>query len=504
MEFTSTSQIESRKGSDLLVLPFFKQENSALEAAEFNQLHASYALPLIAKDFTGKEAELLPLYHSAKQEKRLTLLGLGKAETVSVESLRRAYAALTKSCLAKKITSIAIVLPLLEHLSEEEVLRGILEGILLSNYGFNQLKGDSLKEQSLLLIEKIQLIGPKKASRALSLAGKWLTVCKAVHMARDLVNGNADDVTPQHLGLVAKKLAAELPHSHVKVFTKKEIENEKMGLLLAVNRGSNLDPAFVVLSYKGDAKSKESVVLIGKGVTYDTGGLNIKPTGSMETMKCDMAGAATALGTFYAAAALGLKLNLTVVIPSTENSIGSRSYKPGDVYTGHSGKTVEIGNTDAEGRLILADALSYAAKKLKPSCMINFATLTGAIDIALGSEASGLFSNDDSLAAQLTQAGDETFERVWRMPMYPEYRDQLKSDVADIKNVGGRSAGSITAATFLQEFTAGIPWAHLDIASTAYLSENKRYHPKYATGVGIRMMVQFFENQINNSTKKKR
>jgi len=246
-----------------------------------------------------------------------------------------------------------------------------------------------------------------------------------------------------------------------------------MGLLLAVNRGSSQDPAFIILRYQGDRKLKEHTVFLGKGITFDTGGLNIKQTGQMETMKCDMAGAAAVLGLFRAVAGLGMRVNITGVIASTENAIGPLSYKPGDVYTSHSGKTVEIVNTDAEGRLILADALSYATQHLHPTAMIDLATLTGSVVIALGEEVTGLFSNHRKLAKKLSDAGLVSGERLWELPTYPEYKEQLRSSIADLKNSGGRKAGWITAALFLQEFVGDVPWAHLDIAGTAYLSEMK-------------------------------
>ncbi len=214
----------------------------------------------------------------------------------------------------------------------------------------------------------------------------------------------------------------------------------------------------------------------------------------METMKCDMAGAASVLGTMRAAATLKLKVNLVGVIASTENAIGPNSYKPGDVYTSMSGKTVEISNTDAEGRLVLADALTYVQQTFSPTRMIDLATLTGGIVIALGEEATGLFSNNDKLAEALIESGEKTFERLWRFPLYPEYKEQLKSTIADIKNSGGRKASSITAAMFLEQFVKNVPWAHLDIAGTAYLSELKPYHPTYATGVGVRLLIEFLES----------
>jgi leucyl aminopeptidase len=253
------------------------------------------------------------------------------------------------------------------------------------------------------------------------------------------------------------------------------------------------------MEYKGDSHSKDHTVMVGKGITYDTGGLNIKSSG-MEAMKCDMSGAAACLGTILAACLLKLKINLTVVFPATENCVDANSFKPGDVYRSYSGKTVEMMNSDAEGRLILADALAYASQHLKPTRLIDFATLTGAIDIALGSEAAGMMCNQDELADALLRAGEITAERLWRMPLFDEYRDRLKSDIADLKSWNGRSAGSCVAASFLQAFVGkNIPWAHLDIASTAYLGEAKKYLPKYATGTGIRLMIEFLEQHLKSN-----
>ncbi len=392
MEFTALSQLNQRKTADILVLPFYQKKKAATEAADFTTLRTLYELPLEAGDFTGKESEVLILYCNDQQEKRIALVGLGEEEKLNVEGLRRAYAALTKACLSKKIASTNVFLPHTKNLNENCILRGVLEGILLTNYNFNDLKRESLKNTPAVLLNKIGLIGKMKPSELLNQAAKHLEISTAVNKARDLVNGNADEINPQYLAQLARNLTTTLPKTTVKTLSKKEMEKEKLGLLLAVSRGSSCDPELIVLSYRGNPKSKEHTILIGKGVTYDTGGLNIKPTGGMETMKCDMGGAAAVLGAFMAVASLKYKINLTVVIPSTENAIGPHSYKPGDVYISHSGKSIEIGNTDAEGRLILADAISYAIKHLKPTRLIDVATLTGAIDIALGPEATGLLA----------------------------------------------------------------------------------------------------------------
>lgn len=490
MEFAIVENFDKRKNADILVLPYWKKKVES--AADIGKLQTQVQGPIEAGDFVGKEGEVVFLYLQSLPEKRVALLGLGEQEKITVEKLRRAYASLTKACRQKKIKDLNLVVPAIPSLTEENILSGISEGLLLSNYVFEKLKQHSIKEEPTVLLKKATLIGVGK--KALAITKKISGICEGVYLARNLVNGNADDVNPQYLAHFTKQLAAKLPHVKTTVFDKKRIEKEKMGLLLAVSRGSDVDPAFIIMEYKGNPKSKDNTVIVGKGVTYDTGGLNLKPTGSMETMKCDMGGAATAIGTLFAAATIGLKVNVTVVIPTTENSIGKLSYKPGDVYTSYAGKTVEIGNTDAEGRLILADALAYVKEHLKPTRIIDFATLTGAIEIALGAETTGLMSNQDALADSLMRSGFHTYERLCRLPLYEEYKEQLKSDIADIKNVGGRPGGSITAALFLQEFVGDIPWAHCDIAATAFLSEARRYHPKHGTGIGVRLMIDFLEN----------
>jgi leucyl aminopeptidase len=252
----------------------------------------------------------------------------------------------------------------------------------------------------------------------------------------------------------------------------------------------------ILLHYKGDPKSKDLTAVVGKGITFDTGGLNLKPTGSIETMKCDMAGAAAVLGILKACQALKLKKNVIGVIAAAENAISAEAYKPGDVYISHSGKSVEITNTDAEGRLVLADALSYVQTHYELSRVIDLATLTGGVVVALGEEATGLFSNDDALINQLKKASARTGERIWELPLYPEYLDALKSPIADLKNSrNGRKASAGSGAMFLRQFIEeDLPWAHLDIAGTAYLSETSPYSPSYATGVGVKLLIEFLEN----------
>ena len=300
-------------------------------------------------------------------------------------------------------------------------------------------------------------------------------------------------MTTEFFCTLAEELAKKESALKVKVYREKELEELGLGLLLAVGRGAEVPPRLIIIEYRGDPSSNDVTALVGKGMTYDTGGLNIKATGSMETMRSDMSGAAAVFGTMQAAAAMKLKKNLIGVVATAENSVDARSYKPGDIYKGYKGLTVEIANTDAEGRLILADALSFVEKNYEPTRIIDLATLTGAIVIALGNQAIGLFSNDDELAASLTRAGEHTYERLWRMPLFSEFKEQIKSQYADIKNSGGREGGSITAALFLQKFVEKTPWAHLDIAGRAVTAKPEGYCPSWATGAGVRLLIRYLQ-----------
>lgn len=489
MQFASVSGLNKRVGADLLVLPFWQNKKKAQLATSQSTWKMDELGPLRAGDFTGKEGETGLCYLKGEKEPRVLLLGLGEKKECTVEVLRRAYGNVAKQCQSKKCAKVNLVLP--EVLSDKEVGLGLAEGLLLVNYFFDKYKKP---EEDVVLIKKATLVGASRA--ALAAAKDAAKVSEGVYLARDLVNGNADDVTPQYFGELARSIAKQFKGVKATVFDRKRLEKEKMGLILAVGQGAAHDPSMVILEYKGAPKSKEHTVLVGKGVTFDTGGLNLKPTGHIETMKCDMGGAAAVMGAVYAAANLGLKVNVTAVVPTVENALDSNSYKVGDVHTSYLGKSVEIGNTDAEGRLILADAIAYSSQKLSPTRIIDLATLTGACVVALAEEASGLLSDSDELAENLMAAGERTFERCWRLPSYKEYRKKLDSDIADIKNIGGRGGGTITAGLFLKEFVVGnIPWAHLDIAGTAYLDQALRYQPKYATGVGVRLLVDFLLNK---------
>lgn len=475
MDLEIVKEGESLPFADVVIEPFFQdqQKSSKLSKA-------------VKEDFKGKLGELLLLYPGPKQP-RLLLLGLGVAGEASCEHLRIAFSKATRFCRKKELLTVVATIPHLPTFSVQESTNAVVEGVALTNYLFEQYK-----KKSSPLIKRLYLVGASPSAQ------QTLTICQAVLFTRDLVNQNADEVTPSFLGEVAKKLCEESSYLTASILDAEQIKKEKMGLLLAVSRGASTEPKFIVLRYQA-SKSKDCTVLVGKGVTFDSGGLNIKPASNMEHQRSDMAGAAAILGVMRAICALNLSINVMAVIPATENSIGSKSYKQGDVYTAYDGTTVEIGNTDAEGRLILADALSYVVKNLQPTRIIDLATLTGAVVVALGDEIGGLFSNSDELASSLHQAGESSYERLCRLPLVKQYNCQLLSNRADLKNVGGGGAGAILAALFLENFVKDVPWAHIDIAGTRYVNEERSYRPKGATGFGVRLLVNYLQNRADHS-----
>lgn len=486
MQLSVCASVSKRPKGDLIVVPFFKTKKGAELAINIPDLKGVIHPILKAGDFSGKEGATMLAYLTGKNEKRLLLLGLGAEKTLTEEGLRKAYAAAMKRCQDKKWLHVNFVLPKSDKL---DVARAVAEGVALTSYVFDEWQSKDNKKP--FHVKKAVLVG----TRDQGICKKTLGILTGVNLARNLINRNALDVTPQTLGAEAKKMARSFSSVKASVLTKKQLEKEKMGLLLAVGSGGRIDPALVVVEYRGDPSSDDLTMVVGKGITFDTGGLNLKPTNFIEDMRADMGGAAAALGLIQAAASIKLKANIVAIVPTTENAIDAHSYKPGDVYRSHAGKTVEITNTDAEGRLVLADALSYGQKYYQPDRIIDLATLTGAVIIALGDLRAGLFSNNDKLAKLCEKAGEATGEKVWRMPLDPEYKALLKSNIADIKNAAGkRLAGSVTAAIFLKEFIQKkTPWIHLDIAGTAFLDQARDYHLSQATGSGVRLLIELLE-----------
>ena len=452
---------KERPSADLIVVPFWEGPKAA---------HGETLKLGAFEDFKGKMGEQTLLYLNGQKEPRALLLGLGQEDRATSESLRRAYALAVRFAAEKKLKAVNFLLAAREH-------EAIFEGILLADYSFSYSAAPTG-------LEKVCFVG-KGAKETFAKAEKLVS---GVKFARDLVNRNADDVTPKVLAQAALGLDERI---ETVVFDRKRLEKEGMGLILAVGRASPNEPVLIQAKYRGNPKSKEHIVLVGKGITYDTGGLKLKTAEGMMEMKSDMAGGAAVLGALQVAASLGLKVNVTALVPSAENCIGSKSYKLGDVYTSYSGKCIEINNTDAEGRLVLADAMSYAAKNLAPSCIVDLATLTGSVIMALGLDIAGLFSNNGALAEELLRSSESTGELLWRLPIHNEYKDTLKSDIADMLNSAGAEAGAMKAAIFLQEFVENVPWAHLDIAGPTYLKSPKYYNRAKGTGFGVRLLVDF-------------
>jgi leucyl aminopeptidase len=372
-------------------------------------------------------------------------------------------------------------------------LSALAEGVLTGAYRYTRyLTGSRVPKKQLGKVSLLLAQKPTPEDKAAVQQGE--IVADAVTFARDLVNCPANDLTATQLAEHAEARSKAAGIS-CKVWDKKGIQKLGMPLLLAVNRGSKEEPRFIHITYKPKNATPKTprVVFVGKGLTFDSGGLCIKPSGSMLDMKIDMAGAATTIATVVAAAQLGLPVEVHGIVGSTDNMTGGDAYRPGDVFSSRDGKTVEIINTDAEGRLVLADALAYA-RELEPTYLIDHATLTGACTVALGAYRAGLFSNDDELAARYKRAAEATGENFWQLPLDEDLKDELKSGIADLKHTGSRLGGAITAALFLQEFVGKCRWIHLDIAAPAYLEKVQGIHPKGATGFGVLTALQLLRD----------
>jgi len=445
------------------------------------------------ENFKGKDGEVCKVFtNNAIATPQLLLIGVGKKEKFSVEMLRRATATgLNKAKIlkAKKVSVDFSSAAKLLQLPAEEITQAIVEGAMLSQYKFDKYfseKKEKEKITEVILFDASDEV-VKKIKSGISVAK---IICEGTILARDLENAPSNEIYPETLADVAKKSSEQFGFD-CEIWDKAKIEEEKFGGLLAVSSGSVKDPRFIILKYNGTLNAEtQPIIFVGKGVTFDSGGISIKPSANMAEMKMDMSGAAAAIGTLQTIARLKLPVNVIGLIPATENMPSGSAVKPGDVVTHRGGKTSEVDNTDAEGRLILADALAYASQ-FKPRAVIDLATLTGACVVALGHVATGMMGNDDDVMNKLKVAGEKTYERVWQLPMYDEYEKLIKSDVADVKNVGGRWAGTITAAFFLKKFIGDYKWVHLDIAGTAILEDNQPYAPKGGSGVGVRLLTEF-------------
>jgi len=432
---------------------------------------------------------------------RLYVFGAGAKAEISPRKARALVRGALKTLHKNGETSAVLDLPFpLQRLNADETRDFLLRAVLLGDYAFTAYKSEPEKRS----LTHVALNLGRGAWDGVTLAAASAelkeshAVATAAALVRDLGNTPSNDMVPRTF---ADRVAAEARRRKVKVtvLDKKAIAKERMGGLLAVNRGATEEPRLVVLEYSGGRKGARPVALVGKGVTFDSGGISIKPAERMGDMKWDMMGAATVMGVVLAAADLKLPVNLVAIAPLTENMPSGSAYKPGDVVRFRNGKTAEIDNTDAEGRVILADALAYAGE-WKPEAIVDYATLTGAALVALGLEAAIVFTDDDALCTELVSAGERTDERLWQLPLWEDYKENIRSDWADVKNTGGRYGGSINGALFLKEFVpAGTPWAHLDIAPTAYFEREHAGYGPGATAFGVAMTLRWLRDRKKSS-----
>ena len=489
MEFSIKLGSLDKQRSDCAVAGVFAPRRLSPAAGLIDQVSGGYLSSILRRgDMQGKRGSTLLLQNVPKiLSERVLLVGLGREVEFNEQRFREAVRAAIRTLNEIGVPEAAlgfIELPVKKRDTAWKVLQTVLVATD-SSYRFDRLKSKhdeekiSLGKLTLMLSERSEL---KRSETALEQA---LAIADGVNLTKDLGNLPPNICTPTYLAEQASQIAKK-HHLKLEVLEKKDMERLGMNSLLSVARGSRQPPKLIVLQYSGASKKQKPIALVGKGVTFDTGGISIKPAAEMDEMKFDMCGAAGVLGTIKAAAQIKLPINLVGIIPATENMPGGNASRPGDVVTSMSGQSIEILNTDAEGRLILCDALTYA-ERFQPALVIDVATLTGACVIALGHVASGLYSNDAMLARDLLQAGDYAHDRAWQMPLWDDYQEQLKSNFADMANIGGRPAGSITAACFLWRFTKKYTWAHLDIAGTAWKSGKE----KGATGRPVPLLTRF-------------
>ena len=442
-------------------------------------------------DFTGRVYGLSLVYSRGNLPvKRVIVVGLGKRSDFTLDRLRGAFAKAAQQIRSLNLAAFSASMDIGNiDIPLEQVTEAVVEGVELGLYQFTPFK--TVERQDIREISEFTILEAEEgALKIIKGAVKTAAIIAgAVIFARDIVSAPANEMTPTDLANEARDMARG-KNIKVKLIEAEEMRQLGMNAMLAVAAGSDEPPLLIILEYNGGKKSSPFIALVGKGVTFDSGGISIKPSENMDKMKSDMAGGAAVIAAVRAAAELGLPVNLVGLIPATENLPSGKAYKPGDILKSFSGLTIEIVTTDAEGRLILADALTYAGR-YKPAAIIDVATLTGACVVALGDHVIGMMGTDDELKSEIREAANLTGELVWELPLWEEYHEMIKGEAADYKNASGRSGGAITAAAFLNKFTGGYPWVHLDIAGPAWLAKESPYVPKGASGVGVRLLVQF-------------
>jgi len=477
-----------------LVLGVLEGKLKSTQLQELDQLLGGrLARSFRSKEFTGAEGEKL-FVHAGKDVpwERLLLVGMGRDRDLSLSRLQHISSAAARFLAEKKIGQFLMALNQapIKGSSLAQRVQSVGEGVLLADYRFDQYLNDEKRKKNLALTAvSFWLDSGEKRAEAEAAKEVARQICEGVCFARDLVNQPGNCKSPEYLARQAVQMAEEVGIKAT-LLERDELAREGFGGILGVAQGSVRDPYLIVLEYHGGTEDAHPIALVGKGVVFDSGGISLKPSEKMDEMKMDMAGAAAVFGTMLSAARMKLPVNLVAVVPAVENMPSGNAIRPGDILTSLSGKTIEVLNTDAEGRLILADALTYVGR-YNPRVVIDLATLTGACIIALGHHASAVLGNHDGLIRQLLKAGERSGERLWQLPLWDEYSSMIKGDFADIKNTGGRPAGTITAAAFLQHFAEEYSWAHVDIAGTAWEEKGRPGCPKGGTGFGVRMLIEY-------------
>ena len=447
---------------------------------------------LSSGDFRGKSGEELVLYGPENTGlKRLLLIGLGQPDKFDSESVRRAAGRAVRVAERMRLGSLSISLDAFSDFDTASTAQAAAEGAVLAAWKFRELKTD--KSTGTSDVTTLDILGSDDAAEVSRAVETGAKIADAANFARALQSRPGNVATPFHLAEEAERMAAQVGLD-ITVFDERRMLDEGMHAILAVSRGSQEEARLIVMKHNGGEDRESPLVLVGKGLTFDAGGISLKPPKGMEDMKFDMSGGAAVIGAMKAIAELGIPANVVGIVPASENLPSGNALKPGDVIDTLAGKTVEVINTDAEGRLILADALCYGAQ-LHPAAMVDCATLTGAVVIALGHQAAAVLGNQQGLIDELISAGKSSGERCWPLPLWDDYREQLDSETADLSNVGGRPAGSITAAKFLSEFVGDTPWAHLDIAGTAYGDGKLPYQRKGAYGFPTRMLIHWVRSR---------
>src|SRR5215469_7520362 len=462
-----------------------KDQTEPYVAARDKPVEAASADLLRGGDITGKSLETAWLYQpSGLKAKRLLLLGGGKAKKFTASELRKAAGAAVRALKPRSVRSLALVLP--DSIPSNEAVGAVVEGAIVGDFDSDTYKSDR-KDQSVESLTVVASGDQAALQRALEEAR---IAAESQNFTRALVNEPSNRMTPTILAQRAQDMC-KATGLECEVYGADKIKELKMGAFWGVAQGSDEPPALIVMRYEpAGAPEKPVLGLVGKGITFDTGGISIKPADGMEKMKYDMAGGATMIGVMRAIALLKPKVKVMGIVCASENMPSGKAQKPGDIQTAMSGKTIEIINTDAEGRLVLADGLCYA-RQLGCTHLVDAATLTGAVVVALGYANAGIFSNDDAMYDRFRKAIHQGGEKMWRLPLDDDYREQIRSNIADIMNTGGRYAGAVTAAMFLKEFVEDKPWIHLDIAGTAWVEENKPFIAKGPSGVAVRSLIEF-------------